>query len=115
VECKLAIGLADSKDELGELLHQGGWREIGTGQDLHDDWHSTVDACKDYLQKSRVELSQLGDNVQGIRKRIQIYKKWLRWWDRAANACRGNVEPRAQLEQMIEIAELQLKEMLRRR
>ncbi len=115
VECKLAIGLANSKDELGELLHQGGWRAIGTGQDLHDDWHATVDACKDYLQKSRVELSQLGDNVQGIRKRIQIYKKWLRWWDRAANACRGNVEPRAQLEQMIEIAELQLKEMLRRR
>ena len=114
VECKLAIGIADSKEELGKLLHQGGWREIGSGQELRDTWHSDFDACRDYLAKSRMEVASLPDNPQGIRKKIKIYKKWLQWWDRAANACRGQAPPRAQIEQMIEMAEEQLKDLLRR-
>lgn len=110
VDCKLAIGIADSKEELGQLLDQGGWRELGTGEKIHDDWNDLVKRCEKSIMLSRKEFAEAGGDAQGIRKRIKIVEDWLRWYQRAPNALVSmQFTPKAQLEQML----LGLREQLR--
>jgi hypothetical protein len=102
VDCKLAIGIADSKEELGQLLDQGGWRELGTGEKIHEDWNDLVKRCEKSITLSKKEFDEAGGDAQGIRKRIKIIEDWLRWYKRAPNAVVSmQFYPKAQLEQML--------------
>ncbi len=114
VDCGLAIGIADDEEALGELLDQGGWREVGTGRDLHDDWNELVERCKKSIQFSMKEFGELGNDENGLRKRIRIVEGWLRWYRDAANVPTsmyhgGQFYGRRQLEAML----IQLKDQLR--
>ncbi len=111
VDCCLAYDVADSKEELAKALDLPGWRELGTGQKLHDDWMKAVKQCEVHWRKSNVDLELLGSYapVIAIRKRINIYKGWIRWWKRAPNKMRSLGAPSVeQLEAMIEQLKLQL-------
>jgi hypothetical protein len=110
VDCKLAIGIADTKEQLGQLLDQGGWRELGTGEKIHESWNDLAKRCEKSITLSRKEFAEAGGDAQGIRKRIKIVEGWLRWYQRAPNILVSmQFYPKAQLEQML----LGLREQLR--
>jgi hypothetical protein len=116
VDCGLAIGIADTKEELGQLLDQGGWREIGSGEEIHEKWNDTVKRCQKSIKFSLKEFGELGDDEEGLRKKIKIVEKWLRWYRDAANVPTsmyhgGQFFGRKQLEQMLMIMKEQLREL----
>ena len=106
VHSGIAIGIADTKEELGLLLNQGGWREVGTGTKLHDDWLEVATRCKKAIAADNKERSKLGGSARDLRQQIKILKSWVRWWDRAANACmEARIPTKKQLEEMIVLLE----------
>jgi len=106
VHSGMAIGIADTKEELGLLLNQGGWREVGTGTKLHDDWLEVATRCKKAIMADNKERGKLGGSARDLRKQIKILKSWVRWWDRAANACMEvRIPTKKQLEEMIVLLE----------
>ena len=106
VHSGIAIGIADTKEELGLLLNQGGWREVGTGTKLHDDWLEVATRCKKAIAADNKERGKLGGSARDLRKQIKILKSWVRWWDRAANACmEARIPTKKQLEEMIVLLE----------
>lgn len=114
VDCGLAIGIADDEEELGLLLDQGGWNEVGTGRDLHEDWNALVDRSKKYLRLSSKEYQEAGRGEEGLRKRIAIVENWIRWYDRAPNPValamqNMGFQGKADIERLL----LQLREELR--
>ncbi len=116
VECCLAYGRADSKEELAAVLDMDEWVDLGDGQKMHDDWHKLCARCEREYQKSGARLNMLGeyDQLVRIRKEIDIYKGWLRWWKRAPNKMMMmQAPPPEQLDQMIDALERQLRELTR--
>ena len=114
VDCGLAIGIADDEEELGLLLDQGGWREVGTGRKLHESWNDLVDRSKKYLRLSSKEFSETGNDEAGVRAKVKIVKNWIRWYDRAPNPValamqNMGFQSKADLERLL----LQLQEQLR--
>ena len=73
----------------------------------------SVKQCQEYMRRSNAELGRLGEYepMVAIRKRIDIYKRWITWWKRAPNAMRGSAPPVEQLEAMIEELKLELRRM----
>ena len=116
LDCCLAYGRADSKEQLAAVLDMDSWVDLGGGQKLHDGWHEMCARCEKDYKKSSARLGMLGeyDQIVQIRKRIDIYKGWLRWWKRAENKMMmmGAPMPDA-LERMIEDLERQLREITR--
>jgi ATP-dependent protease ClpP protease subunit len=116
MDCCLAYGRADNTDELAVILDMSSWNDIGTGQKLHDDWHQTVERCDVDIRKTKARLGMLGeyDQIVQIRKTIEIYNRWIRWWKRAPNKMlMSGVPPVESLEQMIEDLERQLRQITR--
>ena len=114
IDCGLAIGQADTKEELGILLNQGGWREVGTGEKLHDDWIALAERCKKSIIFDNKELGKLPGGEEGLRKQIKIFEEWIRWWDRAANACMEvRIPSKKQLEQTVIVLKEQLQALRR--
>lgn len=114
VHSGMAIGIADTKEELGLMLDQGGWREVGTGTKLHEDWLEIATRCKKAITADNKERGKLGGSARDLRKQIKILKSWVRWWGRAANACMElQIPQKKQLEQMIVRLEEQLDAMQR--
>ncbi|MAB83610.1 MAG: hypothetical protein CMJ24_09285 [Phycisphaerae bacterium] len=114
IDCCLAEAVADRKEELAVILDLPSWNEIGTGQKMSDDWIETCARCETYWRKSNAELGRLGGYapIVAIKKRLDIYKRWLRWWKQAPNKMGMLGAPRIQqLERMIEELEQQLKNM----
>lgn len=112
IDCGLAIGEADTEEELGILLNQGGWREVGTGRELHEKWNDLVKRCQKSIQFSMKEFGELGDDEQSLRKKIKIVEQWLRWYRDAANVPTAmGFYSRAQLKQMLIMMREQLREM----
>ncbi|MCH2148607.1 MAG: hypothetical protein MK095_04165 [Phycisphaerales bacterium] len=109
----LAYGHADTEEELAELLQLPSWNVLGNGQELHDDWHELCTQCQEYMRKSQARLGMLGeyDERVQIQKRIDIYKKWIRWHKQAPNVMLTSAPPPEELERMIEELERQLREM----
>jgi hypothetical protein len=82
---------------------------VGTGEKLHDDWIALAERCKKTITFDKVELGKLPGGAEGLRKRIKIFEGWIRWWDRAANACMEvGIPSKKQLEQTV----IELKEQL---
>jgi len=114
IACGLAIGPADTKEELGMVLDQGGWREVGTGQKLHEKWNDLVLQCEKSITLAKRELGKLPNGEEGLRKRIKIYEQWIRWWERAANVCMGERIPsKKQLQQLVIVLKEQLEALQR--
>ena len=113
LECCLAYGLADNKEELAAVLDLPGWKDLGTGEKMSKDWLDTVSSCQEDMRRTRAKLALLGEYepMIAIRKEIEIYKRWLRWWKRAPNAMGGAAPPPEQLERMIEELKLELRRM----
>jgi hypothetical protein len=114
LECCLAYGQADNKEELAHVLDLPSWKELGTGQKLSDDWLDSVARCEEYWRKSNTQLSLLGEYEPMIqtRKEIEIYKRWIRWWNRAPNKMMFLGAPsKEQLEMIIEELKIQLRIM----
>lgn len=114
LDCCLAEAVADNKEQLAKALDLPAWKELGTGQQLHDDWMRAVEQCKEYMRRSNAELGRLGEYepMIALRKRIDIYKRWITWWKRAPNQMRMlGVPPVEQLEAMIEELKLELRRM----
>ncbi len=114
----LSIGTASSKEELAKLLDLAEWNELGSGQELYDDWHKTLIKAKREVTLQKVELGLLGEytRVKQIKDTIAIYKDWQRLWKKAPEFCLygGGIPSYDQLERMIEELELELRNMARR-
>ena len=116
IHCGMAVGLANTKEELGELLDLGGWNEVGTGQETFDSWSSDCVACKRDIQLLGSKLQRMGKSEKDLRETIRIIRIFMRWWDRTPNICFLNgVPPKSQLELMLEEAQQRLREMNQRR
>ncbi len=113
LECCLAENTARTKEELAEFLDMPSWKEMGTGQKLHDDWMNTIERCQKFLSNSAIELELAPEKgpMGAINAQIKIYQRMISWWRRAPNVMRGSAPPVEQLEQMIEQLKLQLRQM----
>jgi ATP-dependent protease ClpP protease subunit len=113
IDSCLAYGKADSKEELAKVLDLPSWNELGTGQELYDDWHDNLIRCKEHIRKTSAELGRLGEynRLTQIKKTIDIYKSWLRWWKNAPNGCFGTIPMEKDLKKMIEELELERRNM----
>ena len=66
----------------------------------------TVAECKKAIAADNKERGKLGGSARDLRKQIKILKSWVRWWDRAANACmEARIPSKKQLEEMIVLLE----------
>jgi len=116
--CGFADGIADTEEELAELLQLPKWREIDDyGQRIHDEWSKLVERCEDEVPKLLARLSYKnasGSAQQRIGTTISIYKQLIRWHDRCLWPCRlmGVPEPEI-LEREIEELRKQLADMKR--
>jgi hypothetical protein len=87
---------------------------VGTGEKLHDDWIALAERCKKAIIVDHRELGQLPGGAEGLRKRIKIFEEWIRWWDRAANACMEvRIPSKKQLEQTVIVLKEQLQALQR--
>jgi hypothetical protein len=113
VDSGLAYGRADNKEQLAKVLDLPSWNDLGTGQKMHDTWHQTCVKCEEDIRKTTARLGMLGEysEMVQLRKRIEIYKRWLRWWKKAPNQMLLLGIPSInQLEEMIEELQRELRE-----
>lgn len=91
VHCGFAGGIADTTDELAELLDLPRWREISDyGRRIHAEWNALVDRAEDEIPRIIVRMSRgtVGDARANLNFRIQRVREMISWWDRAAVAMR---------------------------
>ncbi|MCH2137191.1 MAG: hypothetical protein MK101_11535 [Phycisphaerales bacterium] len=114
VDCKFAIGVADSKEEVAELLNMGGWNEVGSGQSTFDNWQRACDDVEEDIQRYGSKLQRLDQNdVKDLNEAIRIIRMFIRCWDRAPNICFQKIPPKSQLELMLEEAQRRLRDIRR--
>jgi hypothetical protein len=114
-DCGFAIGIADSREELAQVLDMGGWNEIGTGQEMFDKWSRDCKACTNDIQRYGAKLQRLDMNsAKGLQEAITIIRKFIRWWGRTPNMCFGKIPPKSQLELQLEELQLRLRDLRRR-
>ena len=107
VHSGFADGIADTEDDLAELLDMPKWREISNyGRKIAEDWYATLDRAQTELPKLRARLSYAGtgsgDPIEILGKRIQILQAFLRWHDRLGEVAKyQNLPPRAKFERDI--------------
>ena len=81
---------------------------------MSDDWLETVARCEEDWRRTNAQLGLLGEYepMIAIRKRIEIYKRWIRWWKRAPNKMMFQGAPSVeQLERMIEELKIELRKL----
>ena len=110
IDSGLAIGPADTEEELGVLIGQNGWKEVGTGRKLHEDWNAIVKRGQKELQLSSIEFQETGNDLAGLTKKIKIVESWLRWYKNHSNIpMNSGIPPKKNLEQLL----IQLKDQRR--
>jgi len=116
IDCGLALGRANTKEELGEALDLGGWNEVGTGQQIFDKWWKDCEMCKRDIQLLGAKLQRIDRNsAAGLREAIGIIRTFILWWNRTPNICfLNNLPPKSQLELMKEEFEKRLRDLNRR-
>jgi hypothetical protein len=112
VDCGYADGIADSKEELAQLLDMDEWREVNdSGQRIYDNWQKTVTKGREELPKLFARMnykgSASGDQETMLAARIQLFERILYWHDRCFPLCVYEIG----LPQDRSILERQLKEM----
>ncbi len=109
VHSGFADGIADTTDDLAELLDLPEWREVNDyGRRLHDDWNALVDRAERELPRlmARYQRGTSGDAMENLRLRIRIIEDLLRWWDRAPAAMMYMLGPDSKTAFERELAEL---------
>ncbi len=106
VHSGFADGIADTEDELAELLDMPKWREISDyGRKVAEDWYATVERAEKELPKLEARLGYAGtgsgDPLEILGKRIQILQEMLRWCDRLGEVAKYKLPPRDRFEREI--------------
>ncbi|MGI9013598.1 MAG: hypothetical protein ACR2GY_05030 [Phycisphaerales bacterium] len=104
-----ADGIADTTEELAELLDLPEWYEVDTyGRDIHRNWVETFelanhDIPRIYGELQIVQASAAAGNLEKIGRSIDLLQQLIRWWDRAPFVCEYlvGVPPKDQLERTI--------------
>ncbi len=94
VHSGFADGIADTEEELAELLDLPRWHETSDyGRKIAKKWYDTVKLAERELPLLQARLryagSGSGDQVVILGKRIKILQEVIRWHDRAPNMMRG--------------------------
>jgi len=97
VACGFANGIANTKDELAELLDLPKWHEVSKyGRNVYEEWQETISRAEDQIPRLLAELNR-GATLQ---RQLAITREFLRWLDRAPNVTmyRFGIGPREALE-----------------
>ena len=94
VHSGFADGIADTEEELAELLDLPRWHETSDyGRKIAKKWYDTVKLAERELPLLQARLryagSGSGDQVVILGKRIKILQEVIRWHDRAPNMMQG--------------------------
>ena len=113
VEYGFAMGIADTPEEVAELLqlNEGEWELAGNGKELNEKWVTMGERFTRALKQDMAELRSLGGSRRDINKIIAIYKSWIAWHRKAPNWAWQKIPTIAQLEKMIEDLKYQLRQM----
>jgi len=123
IHSKFADGIADTTDELAELLDLKAWSEVedGYGRELHEDWMRTLERGRSEIPKifDRVRTAGQtagGDEVVALGRAIEQLKQLIRWREIAPNLCdyEFGIPPREELERQIAQLQRQIAEIRRR-
>ncbi|MEE9130946.1 MAG: hypothetical protein V3T84_13080 [Phycisphaerales bacterium] len=84
-DCGFADGIADTGEELAELLHLGEWREIDTyGRSVAKDWQDTVKKAEEEIPRLLARRNMVtGTPERRIGALIRIDEALIKWIDRA--------------------------------
>lgn len=113
VACGFANGIANTREELAELLDLPKWHEVSDfGRRLHEDWTSTIERAETELTRMMREL-QRGVTLQ---RQLAIIREFQRWLDRAPNVARYQfgLGPKEALERQERDLRRQIAEQRRR-
>jgi hypothetical protein len=114
-------GIADNKNDLALEMGLPGWKEIGTGQKVFDDWQKRTKMAKEQLTKLQARLgykgSSTGDARSQLATRISLLEEILRWADRCPPVYTYEMgfPPKDVLERQLRELKKQLGDMNRRR
>ncbi len=90
VDSGFADGIADTGEELAELLDLGEWREIDTyGRSIAKDWQDTVKRAQEEIPRLIARRNMTtGTPEQRIGALIRIDEKLIKWIERAPSIAR---------------------------
>ena len=119
LHCGFSDGTADTEEQLAELLDLPQWHEISDyGRRIAQEWQDT---CEEAVREVTLLVNRLqyegtgsGNPQTILQTRIKNLKKIIWWIDRAPNAVRGRVPPKAQIEREISELKKQLADMKKR-
>ena len=120
VHSGFADGIADTEEDLAQLLNLPKWVELGNGRKIAETWLKTVDQAKYEipLLVERLDYKSTGllDDQARLGTQIQIFNKLLNWWDRAPNVCfLSGVPPKDELERILAEMKKSMSDMKRAR
>ncbi len=89
-DCGFADGIADTGEELAELLDLGEWREIDTyGRSIAKDWQDTVKKAEEEIPRLIARRNMAtGTPEQRIGALIRIDEALIKWIERAPSVAR---------------------------
>ena len=89
-DCGFADGIADTGEELAELLDLGEWREIDTfGRSIAKDWQDTVKKAEEEIPRLMARRNMTtGTPEQRIGALIRIDEALIKWIERAPSVAR---------------------------
>ena len=114
-------GIADNKEDLAIEMGLPGWKEIGTGQKVFDDWQKRTKMAKEQLTKLQARLgykgTSTGDARSQLATRISLLEEILKWADRCPPVYTYEMgfPPKDVLERQLRELKKQLGDMNRRR
>jgi len=121
VHCGFADGIADTREQLAELLNLESWNEDFYARELHEDWIATIERGRKDIPKiigrmQLVEQSNL-EPIAKIGRQIDLLKKLVMWWDLAPNLLTYElpVPPKEVLERQIRQLQKQASDLRRNR
>lgn len=106
---KFADGIADTEEELAELLDLPKWHEVSQfGREAHEKWVKThdlalVDIPRIYFRLQITQNSTAAEPKEKLGRCIKLLQQLVRWWERAPFVCEFEVgvPPKDQLERTI--------------
>jgi ClpP class serine protease len=89
-----ADGIADSREQLAELLDLSEWQEDPSehGRRMAEEWKDTFDTASVEIPRimGRLRIAQASpaaDALEKIGREIALLQELVRWWDKAPNVC----------------------------
>ncbi len=119
MRCGFADGVADTEDDLANVLNLPKWYEIDDyGRRIAKEWQETVERAEHDIPLLWNRLSYAGtgsgDPVVILGKRIQIYQQLIRWHDRCPNVAESSLPRKETLEREVKELRKQLADLKKR-